>query len=817
MNITDRSTYLAAVHQLLAKHFNEEELKTLCFSLSLDYDNLSATGKDNKARELVLYLERSSRITELKTIISKLRPEISWPDMLPSTPTERSHDFSPIAQAPNSSKRRHVNMAANSPVIIPNGFILDTQLEEPALRELFSKAKRIEIKFKFDNGYGGCTVLKVKVDKQKTPRLVKLGPKREIELEYKGFKKFEEQWPDELMAPVKNVITDEHMAWGGLVYSFAGGDSFEIASLHTAITQTNADTEKIASQLNRRLFDELKEVWGQYHSEEIKVKDSYERILPANLTINIFELTAESPKPIPINANNPQPSTEYPVGTYVCLKDFRLIETKEEDDKKVLTLDGDVPYRIKLHIWDQQLGRFTGIQPGEIINEICGVVVQTRHQFLQEKVEEVLDYKICAKAPKLSLLDQDLINPIKYLDSLLDEELIVKKSHIHGDLNLENILVLNELDLIKLIDFRHAREDHILHDILRLETGIITLVLPNFLKEDSDPQALIFEAYKDLHSQLYGLSPYGKNKASSPPLGIDALTILRAMRRAVQKSGWLGPAGWKEYYLCLTIYLLGSLNFNNVSTMGHILAFWGAATALYLSDHPLPTTSSYTDQSSLPEQVQKFGVNGSLLAFISNAETGEKKKRDCSEHNKDLEKLKELASTERFTGRVEFVIRDLIIFNCFWELRIDPRIIVVGNVNYYKELNKISGPRHFLLAKVDIEYQAHNKFPLLTVVGRSKSISNYEPHLRKSWEQHENDDLDFYSKKGTGKISTRIIQRPHEIYGEFITLNFSRSPNIILVETTIAEIYSIEGSSLQHEEIILKFIKVHIDHESIGK
>jgi hypothetical protein len=62
-------------HEWLAAHFNEQELRTLCFKLGIDYDDLVAQGRENKARELVTYMARRSRLDELIAAIQRERPE----------------------------------------------------------------------------------------------------------------------------------------------------------------------------------------------------------------------------------------------------------------------------------------------------------------------------------------------------------------------------------------------------------------------------------------------------------------------------------------------------------------------------------------------------------------------------------------------------------------------------------------------------------------------------------------------------------------------------------------------------------------------
>lgn len=73
--------------QVLDKSFNEEELKSLSFILAIDYDNLPAQGKVNKARELVKYLDRQGDLSKLVETIKQLRSDIQD---IPSIKSERS-------------------------------------------------------------------------------------------------------------------------------------------------------------------------------------------------------------------------------------------------------------------------------------------------------------------------------------------------------------------------------------------------------------------------------------------------------------------------------------------------------------------------------------------------------------------------------------------------------------------------------------------------------------------------------------------------------------------------------------------------------
>ena len=69
---------LTELRLVLMTHFDEGELRTLCFDLGIDYGDLVGEGKGDKARELVGYFKRRGRISELVEKIKEVRPDISW-------------------------------------------------------------------------------------------------------------------------------------------------------------------------------------------------------------------------------------------------------------------------------------------------------------------------------------------------------------------------------------------------------------------------------------------------------------------------------------------------------------------------------------------------------------------------------------------------------------------------------------------------------------------------------------------------------------------------------------------------------------------
>jgi hypothetical protein len=74
---------LSQLRQLLIKRFSDGELRTLCFDLGVEYEDLPGSGKADKARELVDYMERYERLADLVRVGRQSRPDVPWPDIDP--------------------------------------------------------------------------------------------------------------------------------------------------------------------------------------------------------------------------------------------------------------------------------------------------------------------------------------------------------------------------------------------------------------------------------------------------------------------------------------------------------------------------------------------------------------------------------------------------------------------------------------------------------------------------------------------------------------------------------------------------------------
>lgn len=66
----------------LVTHFDDSELRDLCFDLGIDYDTLSGENLADRARELILHHQRRQQLNKLIERCKLLRPSTDWPNVL---------------------------------------------------------------------------------------------------------------------------------------------------------------------------------------------------------------------------------------------------------------------------------------------------------------------------------------------------------------------------------------------------------------------------------------------------------------------------------------------------------------------------------------------------------------------------------------------------------------------------------------------------------------------------------------------------------------------------------------------------------------
>src|SRR5262245_22031457 len=136
----------------------------------------------------------------------------------------------------------------------------------------------------------------------------------------------------------------------------------------------------------------------------------------------------------------------------------------------------------------------------QIVDVPIAEVVETRESRLRAEVAG-LAAGVDPAAPQVPLMEHVwLPNPLEALPKLLNQRRSVNIATIHGDFNLENILIEPQLGHISLIDFAEARQDHVLHDLLHLETEILIHILPGVMhRHPLDPVLVLVELGWRLH------------------------------------------------------------------------------------------------------------------------------------------------------------------------------------------------------------------------------------------------------------------------------------------------------------------------------
>ncbi len=97
---------LTELRRKIVEHFNDEELRTLCFDIGADYESLPAQGKEGKARELIALQQRQGRLVELIAACRAARSNLRWdmaepspsPEPFPQPPQPIGVGFQPVGR-----------------------------------------------------------------------------------------------------------------------------------------------------------------------------------------------------------------------------------------------------------------------------------------------------------------------------------------------------------------------------------------------------------------------------------------------------------------------------------------------------------------------------------------------------------------------------------------------------------------------------------------------------------------------------------------------------------------------------------------------
>jgi tetratricopeptide (TPR) repeat protein len=458
------------------------------------------------------------------------------------------------------------------------------------LQRIFARYKRVNIIREFSAGLSGSRVLEVRPIKAdgtpELPTVVKLATLSMIQREWQAYQQhIHNRLPH--VAAVNQRTLLATAGWGGLRYPLLGSDDQDIVSLGDFFRHPSVSAEQLQKVIER-LLRIMDNIWGyHYPTATMAFSTCYEQALPPGLLIRAEE-APEGATPITIEAGQTPPVAP---GDVVALLGFLVHKVDPEQRTITLLTPTASPSAQRLSA-RARLPEGAAMPPyraQEAVGRLDGVVLETREGRLRQEAAEAFP-GLDLEAPLVPLLQHaQLPNPLLALPALLSQVRKVNIATIHGDFNLGNILIASQLEDVSLIDFSEARQDHVLHDLLRLESEIITGILPEIIVHNGlDPALTLAELSWRLHHAL--ANPAYGNRLPDHEALRKPWVALRAIRRAARRYLFeLNDRG--EYYHGLCLTMLGALRFKSLRQrpehpLPKQLAFWAAALALEWLRHP---------------------------------------------------------------------------------------------------------------------------------------------------------------------------------------------------------------------------------------
>ncbi|RIK28120.1 MAG: hypothetical protein DCC55_38970 [Chloroflexi bacterium] len=475
---------------------------------------------------------------------------------------------------------------------------------------MFAGYARVVLQREFSEGQSGTQVfLAVPYrggQEQELPVVVKLGPQELIQQEWSAAQHTRRKLPGFVEIAGEPVYLEAaetgSIPYGGLRYELAGQGLYQTESLRMYCR--HAPAADLWRVLDKRLFPQLRHIWRENPRLERlrKVHATYDRVLPVNLILELGP-AADCQPPTPavvLSAGRMQTEgvRSFPAHRDAVVRLEGFVVTEIERHQRAVTLNlpqtGETrtaSFRLRL----QAVSDLDAYRLGEPAPIITGRVVATRQELLLAALQPAPDLPAHLNAATLPLPENpqvQLPNPLLAWPTLLQEEMPMKIGTTHGDLNMGNVLVDTGARTAQIIDCAHARRDHALYDLLRLELETVLHPLATAFFQAGQPPSRIYDFYGWL-DQITRSEPHAAGHFALPkPMQyeLSALAtpfILLTLIRNEARDLLTTPGDWREYYTGLALYLLGALKFASLdrAPRGHqpkALAFWGALTILRL-------------------------------------------------------------------------------------------------------------------------------------------------------------------------------------------------------------------------------------------
>lgn len=429
---------------------------------------------------------------------------------------------------------------------LPAGMALSPE-ERLVIQTLFHRYGRLVIEQEFLSGYSGARsflALPVRLDgRQDAYTIAKLGENDTIRAEFANYETYVKDTLPPITARIQHTPVGVRPARGvapnlaAVQYTFIGEAGHPPVSLRQALL-ANPDPE-----LLYKLLDTFGPNWWlQRRPYTFRLSVEYDRMLPSHLVLEPLPATEGStsrPALVELDGRASPVGLKLQPGSLVRTR--RLAIAERRLDRHSLSLAGQPPpghppLRVR---WLS-----TTYADGTIAR-----VVDTRWTLLRSYAGD---------APQLAR-QLDLPEPFPLLPALLAETVSGSQSTIHGDMNLENVL-LGPGGLVWLIDFAQTRDGHTLIDFAHLYAEIIAHILA---PQIASPQAFA--------------SGLRESYSSAQEISDGCLFELLQTVDSMAQRCLFNPSRPREFDLAVTLATLGALKYANLDTHARTLLYLAGA------------------------------------------------------------------------------------------------------------------------------------------------------------------------------------------------------------------------------------------------
>jgi CheY-like chemotaxis protein len=454
-----------------------------------------------------------------------------------------------------------------------------TAAEAALLAQAFAGKDEVFVEREFRSGYSGVVVLLVSPGPGQAQVVVKVGSPTILQQEYAAYRDFVEPASLQNTARLQGeplVAPDGQLAL--INYTFAGGDP-RLPTHSLRVYYQNRGGQAVAEVLDRVFRIYGRQWWAINRPQKFVVGEHYDRMLYVHLKLEPAAVPAAQARILVAGQLGAKDLQDIEPGQAVRLEGFRVVEVRSDREEITLGTDpppGEASAPLRVRVENEDISRY---KQDQVLDRLDCLVTATRQTLLVEAVSAALP-TFDPVATQLSFGGRMYYNPLLDLPDLLDRVIEARVSTIHGDLNLENILVDETTGFAWLIDFAETRIGPTLYDLQRLEGQLVTRLLPPAVARAGLGPEVMVEIFEALHADPPRLG------APHPALQ-EPYTVLVGLRRLARQY-MMDDRDWDEYYLGLIIALLGTLKFRGLEPLAHKLALTGAIAARSLIRTPVP-------------------------------------------------------------------------------------------------------------------------------------------------------------------------------------------------------------------------------------